>query len=145
MYTVRKSVTKEWLQDVGEIQFGIKSVSACDTNEQLAKTFANFEVLWLFEKVFFAKFGGVASIGGISEQFTKVFSTKIVWECWNMKWTVRKWVTTECRSLLQVCLHTAGLSSWLSVCHQSVNKSYALGYLDDLISFTHLRCKLFLS
>ena len=26
------------------------------------KTFANFEVLWLFAKVFFAKFGGVASI-----------------------------------------------------------------------------------
>ena len=31
------------------------------------KTFANFEVLWLFAKVFtFSKFGGVASFGGTS-------------------------------------------------------------------------------
>ena len=41
----------------------------------------NFEVLWLFAKVFFAKFGGVAScggtIGGTSEQSAKVFSAKI--------------------------------------------------------------------
>ena len=41
----------------------------------------NFEVLWLFAKVFSAKFGGVAScggtIGGTSEQSTKVFSAKI--------------------------------------------------------------------
>ena len=27
------------------------------------KTFANFTVLWLFAKVFSAKFGGVASLG----------------------------------------------------------------------------------
>ena len=36
------------------------------------KTFANFEVLWLFVKVFSVKFGGVASpgdtIGSTSEQ-----------------------------------------------------------------------------
>ena len=39
------------------------------------KTFVNFEVLWLFTKVFSAKFGGVASFGGSSEQSAKVFST----------------------------------------------------------------------
>ena len=38
------------------------------------KTFANFEVLWLFVKVFSMQFGGLASFGGTSEQFMKIFS-----------------------------------------------------------------------
>ena len=38
----------------------------------------NFEVLWLFTKVFSAKFGGVTFFGGTSEQSAKVFFTKIV-------------------------------------------------------------------
>ena len=52
------------------------------------KTFANFAVLWLFAKVFFAKFGGVAPLvlqkraihesflreNRIFHQFAKVFS-----------------------------------------------------------------------
>ena len=41
------------------------------------KTFVNFEVLWLFAKVFSAKFGDVVSFGGTSEQSTKVFSVKM--------------------------------------------------------------------
>ena len=42
------------------------------------KTFiTNFEVLWLFAKVFCAKFGGVASFGSTSEQSAKVFSAKV--------------------------------------------------------------------
>ena len=53
------------------------------------KTFANFVVLWLFTKVFSAKFGGVASFAvaiesnlrkfffRIFKQFTKVFSSKV--------------------------------------------------------------------
>ena len=31
------------------------------------ENFTNFKVLWLFTKVFSAKFGGVASFGGTSE------------------------------------------------------------------------------
>ena len=44
------------------------------------KTFTNFKVLWLFVKVFFVKFGGVMSSGGIigSERSAKVFSVKIL-------------------------------------------------------------------
>ena len=38
------------------------------------KTLANFEVLWLFAKVFSVQFGGVASFGGTSEQSVKIFS-----------------------------------------------------------------------
>ena len=44
------------------------------------KTFANFAVLWLFVKVFFTIFGGVASFGVVkasnpwNRQFAKVFS-----------------------------------------------------------------------
>ena len=41
------------------------------------KTFANFTILWLFVKVFSAKFGGVV-VFGKSEQSAKVFSAKIV-------------------------------------------------------------------
>ena len=42
------------------------------------KTFANFKVLWLFAKVFFVKFGGVASISSTSEHSMKiVFSTNL--------------------------------------------------------------------
>ena len=37
------------------------------------KTFPNFKVLWLFTKVFSAKFGGVVLYGSTSKQFTKVF------------------------------------------------------------------------
>ena len=43
------------------------------------KTFANFEVLLLFTKVFSMKFGGVTSFGGTignESFFTKVFSSK---------------------------------------------------------------------
>ena len=36
-------------------------------------TFANFEVLWLFVKVFSVKFGGVASFGGTSNQSVESF------------------------------------------------------------------------
>ena len=42
------------------------------------KTFANFEVLWLFMKFFFVKFGGVAIFGATSEQSPKIFSAKIL-------------------------------------------------------------------
>ena len=42
------------------------------------KTFANFEVLWVFAKIFYAKFGGVMSFGGTSKQSVNVFSTKIL-------------------------------------------------------------------
>ena len=38
------------------------------------KTFVNFEVLWLFAKVFSVQFGGMASFGGTSEQSVKIFS-----------------------------------------------------------------------
>ena len=38
----------------------------------------NFEVLWLFMKVFFTKFGSVASVGSTGKQSAKVFSAKIV-------------------------------------------------------------------
>ena len=38
----------------------------------------NSEVLRLFAKVFSANFGGVASFGCTSKQFTKVFSGKIL-------------------------------------------------------------------
>ena len=41
------------------------------------KTFANFKVLWLFAKVFSAKFGGM-TFGGTSGQSVKVFSVKIL-------------------------------------------------------------------
>ena len=37
------------------------------------KTFADFKVLWLFAKVFSTKFGGMASFGGTSEHFPKLF------------------------------------------------------------------------
>ena len=40
------------------------------------KTFTNFKVLWLFVKVFSAKFGGMALFGDASEQSAKVFSAK---------------------------------------------------------------------
>ena len=41
------------------------------------KTLANFEVLWLFAKVFSTKFRGVVSFGGTIEQTEINFSTKI--------------------------------------------------------------------
>ena len=34
--------------------------------------------LWLFAKVFSAKFGGMASVGAAKEQSAKVFSVKII-------------------------------------------------------------------
>ena len=37
--------------------------------------FANFEVLWLFAKVFSMKFGHVASFDSTSEKFVEVFSS----------------------------------------------------------------------
>ena len=37
----------------------------------------NFKVLWLFAKVFSAKFGGMAFFSGASEQPTKVLLMKI--------------------------------------------------------------------
>ena len=54
------------------------------------KTFAKFEVLWLFAKVFFAKFGGVVSFGGTSEQFVKVFSVKILFSTNSRKFSPAK-------------------------------------------------------
>ena len=41
--------------------------SIYDLNVSYRKTFVNFEILWLFEKVFFAKFGGIVFVGGPSE------------------------------------------------------------------------------
>ena len=38
----------------------------------------NFEILWLFMKVFSAKFGDLASFGEDREQFAEVFSAKIL-------------------------------------------------------------------
>ena len=38
----------------------------------------NLEVLWLFAKLFSAKFGDVAFFGDTSKQSVKVFSAKIV-------------------------------------------------------------------
>ena len=37
------------------------------------KTFANFAVLWLFTKVFYAKFGGVVSFGAAQQAFRESF------------------------------------------------------------------------
>ena len=46
------------------------------------KIFADFVVMWLFAKVFYAKFGGVVSSGGTvgstSEQSTKVSHYTVV-------------------------------------------------------------------
>ena len=79
------------------------------------KTFVNFEILWLFLKVFFAKFWGVASIGGTSEQFTKVFTMKIVFSTNSWKFSSLKvlrymvwlwmysWVLSICLSWRAVC------------------------------------------
>ena len=47
------------------------------------KTFANFTVLWLFEKVFSMKFRGVAFFGSTSKQSVKVFSAKILSTNWR--------------------------------------------------------------
>ena len=40
------------------------------------KTFANFAVLWLFTKVFFTKFGGIASFGAAKASNPRKFSLK---------------------------------------------------------------------
>ena len=48
----------------------------CSGKLSREKTYANFEVLWLFVIVFGTKFGGVASFGGTSKQSVKVFSAK---------------------------------------------------------------------
>ena len=42
------------------------------------KILANFEVLWLFAKVFSVKFGGVVFFDSTSETSVKVFFIKIV-------------------------------------------------------------------
>ena len=42
------------------------------------KIFVDFAVLWLFMKVFSAKFGGVAPLGCKSEQPAKVLFVKII-------------------------------------------------------------------
>ena len=44
---------------------------------QKEKTFTNFELLWLFAKVFSTKFGDIASFGSTSEQSAKVFSATL--------------------------------------------------------------------
>ena len=41
------------------------------------KAFANFKILWLFAKVFFVKFWGMASFVSTSEQSAKFFPVKI--------------------------------------------------------------------
>ena len=51
------------------------------------KTYATCKILWLFIKVFSTKFGGMASFGGISEHFTKVFSVKILFFTNSQKFT----------------------------------------------------------
>ena len=48
----------------------------------------NFEILWLFVKVFSTKFGGVVSFGSTSEQFAKVFSRKILFFTNSQKFPV---------------------------------------------------------
>ena len=40
----------------------------------------------------------------------------------------------------RVQIITPSMPAHCRVCPQPVNKSYALGYLDDLITPTHLRC-----
>ena len=47
------------------------------------KSFVNFEVFWLFLKVFFTKFGGMVSFGGTSKQLTEIFSVKIIFSLEN--------------------------------------------------------------
>ena len=44
---------------------------------KLLRDFYEFQVLWLFPKVVFMKFGGVASFGDTREQSAKVFSANI--------------------------------------------------------------------
>lgn len=47
------------------------------------KSFVNFEVFWLFLKVFFTKLGGMASFGGTSKELTGIFSVKIIFSLKN--------------------------------------------------------------
>lgn len=54
-----------------------------------------FEVLWLFAKVFSAKFRGVVSFGGISEQAVKVFFAKV------SHYTVRHLVRLVCSLMVK--------------------------------------------
>ena len=42
------------------------------------KTFENFAILWLFAKVFSAKFGGVVSFGAAQRAIRESFSAKII-------------------------------------------------------------------
>ena len=63
-------------------------------------TFANFEVLWLFAKVFYAKFGDVASFGA------KVFSVKIVFTINSRKFSSSK-VSRYTVSELPTLTHSA--------------------------------------
>ena len=50
----------------------------------------NFEVLWLFVKVFSTNVGGMVSIVGTSEQSAKVFSMKIVFSTNSHKFSPSK-------------------------------------------------------
>ena len=54
------------------------------------KTFANFEVSWLFAKVFSAKYGGVVSFSGTSKQSAKFFCTKIFFSTNSQKFSLMK-------------------------------------------------------
>ena len=129
---------------VGEIQFGIKSVSPCDTNKQLTKTFegknfCEFEVLWLFVKVFFAKFGGVASIVAQVSNSQKFSPWKSYEKVKNMIWTVKKMsnhrvqiitpsMPAHCRvKQLVVCLS--------SVCQQKLRTGLFKWFTMQIISF----------
>lgn len=47
------------------------------------KSLVNFEVFWLFLKVFFTNFGGMASFGGTSKQLTEIFTVKIIFSLKN--------------------------------------------------------------
>ena len=61
------------------------------------KTFTNFEVLWLFVKVFCVRFGGMASFGGTSKQFAKVFSAKIYFPPIRISFLPQKFLTIQLR------------------------------------------------
>ena len=103
------------------------------------KTFANFEILWLFAKVFFMKFGGVASIGGTSEQFTKVFSTKIVFSTNSWKFYSSKvlhymvWLWMYCW-VLSICL------SWHVVCSNKIIEGSCVNLSGIMASIYVLEC-----
>ena len=99
------------------------------------KTFVNFEVLWLFTKVFFAKFGGVASIVAQVNNSQKFSPWKSyfppIFEIFSLKSFVLYGMTLNVPSIFL---------SWRAVCSNNIIEGSCVNSADIMASIYALKC-----